>query len=73
MYYNERIAWIRDCKNITQVEIANYLGIKQQQYARYEKGINTMPVTHLPKICAYLGVSADYILGLPKGLDYPEE
>ena len=72
MYYNERIAWIRDCKNITQKDIAEFLGIKQQQYARYEKGINVMPVTYLPKICTYLGVSADYILGLPKGLKYPE-
>lgn len=71
MYYNEKIAWIRDCKNITQAEIANHLGIKQQQYARYEKGINVMPVTYLPQICAYLNVSADYILGLPKDLPYP--
>lgn len=72
MYYNERIAWIRDCKNITQKEIAAHLGIKQQQYARYEKGINVMPVTYLPQICAYLNVSADYILGLPMGLPYPK-
>lgn len=64
MYYTERIKWIRDCKNITQAEISRYLGIKQQQYARYEKGINIMPVTYLSKICMYLDVSADYILGL---------
>ena len=64
MYYNEKIQWIRESKNITQKEIADYLGIKQQQYARYEKGVNIMPVTYLPKICKYLEVSADYILGL---------
>ena len=69
MYYNERIQWVRDCKNITQKEIAEYLGIKQQQYARYERGINIMPVTYLPKICIYLGVSADYILGLTDEVD----
>ena len=64
MYYNERIQWVRENKNITQKEIADYLGIKQQQYARYEKGVNIMPVTYLPKICKYLNVSANYILGL---------
>lgn len=64
MYYTERLKWIRDCKNITQKEIADYLGIKQQQYARYEKGVNVMPITHLPLICKFLDVSADYILGL---------
>lgn len=64
MEYNERMAWLRDCKNITQKEIADYLGIKQQQYARYEKGINIMPVTYLKKICEYLNVSSDYLIGL---------
>ena len=64
MYYTERLKWIRDCRNITQKEIANYLGIKQQQYARYEKGINIMPITYLDKICKYLNISADYLIGL---------
>ncbi|MBD8922628.1 XRE family transcriptional regulator [bacterium] len=64
MYYTEKLKWIRDCRNITQKEIADYLGIKQQQYARYEKGINVMPITYLDKICIYLNVSADYIIGL---------
>ena len=65
MYYTERLQWVRDCKNVTQKEIADYLGIKQQQqYARYEKGVNIMPITYLPKICKYLDVSADYIIGL---------
>lgn len=64
MYYTERLQFVRDCKNITQKELAEILNIKQQQYARYEKGINVMPITYLPKICKYLNVSADYILGL---------
>ena len=64
MYYNERIQWIRDCRSITQKEMAEHLGIKQQQYARYEKGVNTMPITYLKAICEKLEVSSDYIIGL---------
>lgn len=64
MYYNEIIQFERDSQNITQKEIAEKLGIKQQQYARYEKGINVMPITYLPKICKILNISSDYILGL---------
>ena len=30
MYYTDRMKWLRDIKNITQKEIAAYLGIKQQ-------------------------------------------
>lgn len=73
MYYNEKMAFERDCKNISQKDMADMLGIKQQQYARYEKGINIMPVTYLPKICKILNVSADYIIGLTnKKEPYPK-
>ncbi len=74
MYYNEKMAWERNCKNITQKEMAQKLGIKQQQYARYEKGINIMPITYLPKICEILEVSSDYIIGLTtKKEPYPKK
>ncbi|MBQ7118227.1 MAG: helix-turn-helix transcriptional regulator [Clostridia bacterium] len=72
MYYNQRIAWVRDCRSITQKEMAEKLNIKQQQYARYEKGINVMPITYLEPICKILNVSSDYIIGLtdePKPLN----
>ena len=72
MRYNERLAWERDCQNIAQKEIAAYIGSKQQQYARYEKGINEMPVSYFIKACEYLKVSSDYILGLPEGMPYPK-
>lgn len=71
MYYNEIIQFERESKNITQKQMAEHLGIKQQQYARYEKGINLLPITHLKNICKYLDISADYILGLPD-LPYPK-
>lgn len=71
MYYNERIKFIRESKNITQTEIAQALGIKQTVYSRYERGQNELKAEKLTAICKYLNVSADYILGLPKGLDYP--
>lgn len=64
MYYTDRLQWVRDCRNMTQKELASRLGLKQQQYARYEKGVNVMPVTYLANICRILDVSADYILGL---------
>lgn len=76
MYYTDRLQWIRDCKNITQKEMAKALGIKQQQYARYEKGINIMPITYLKPICEYLNICADYIIGLindPKPLKDEKE
>lgn len=72
MYYNEKLQYERESRNLTQKEVAEHLGIKQQQYARYEKGINLLPITHLKTICVLLNVSADYILGLPQ-MPYPKE
>lgn len=64
MYYTDRLMLAREKRGMTQTELAKELGIKQQQYARYEKGVNIMPITYLPKICLILNISADYIVGL---------
>ena len=46
MYYTDRLELAREARNVTQAKLAQALGIKQQQYARYEKGINVMPITY---------------------------
>lgn len=56
--------FIREIRTITQKEVAIFLGIKQQQYARYEKEINIMLVTYLIKLRKFYDISDDYILGL---------
>lgn len=64
MYYNEKIQFLRESKNMTQKQVSEFLGIKQQQYARYEKGINEIPLHHFKNLCICFNVSADYLLGL---------
>lgn len=64
--YTERLLLAREKRGLSQKDLSEIIGIKQQQYARYEKGINIMPITHLKKICIALNISADYILGLTK-------
>ena len=61
MTYIDRIKSLREDHDITQKEIANYLGTSQTMYARYERGANELPIRHLIKLCDYYGVSADYI------------
>ena len=71
MYYNERIKFIRQSKNITQLEMAERLGIKQTNYSQYERGLHEPSASRLKEICEILNVSADYILGLPRNLEHP--
>lgn len=63
MYYTQRLKEFREKREITQKEMAETIGIKQQQYQRYENGENMMPVNYLIEICKNYKVSADYILG----------
>ena len=70
--YNCRIRELREDNDKTQKEIAEVLNIDQSYYSKYEKGIRELPLHHLFTLCKFYGVSADYILGLPKGLKYIE-
>ena len=55
---------LREHNNKTQTEIANVLGIKQQQYIRYEKNYRDIPIRYLKKLREYYNTSTDYILGI---------
>ena len=63
MTYTKRIRDLREDNDKTQQQIANVLGTSQTMYARYERGANELPIRHLLSLCAYYGVSADYLLG----------
>jgi len=62
--YVQIIRELREDHDLTQAEVAAYLGTTQQVYSRYETGDNEMPVRHIIALCSYYNVSADYILGL---------
>lgn len=54
---------LREDNDLTQQEIADYLGTSQTMYARYERGANELPIRHLIKLCDYYHLSSDYFLG----------
>ena len=62
--YRKRIRKVRRKRDITQKQLAEKIGIKHQQYSRYENQENEMTVPVLIKIAEELEVSADYLLGL---------
>lgn len=71
MDINDRLKELREDADKTITEIANVLGTSYQYYQKYEKGKHEIPTRHIKKLAVYYGVSADYILGLPKGLKWP--
>lgn len=72
MYYFARLKDMREDHDKTQAQIAEILGIKQQQYARYENGTNEIPIHHLMTLARYYNLSLDYLTGMvdtPKKLN----
>ena len=47
----------------SQAELAEHLGITQQEISRYERGETKAPVNYLADVAEYCGVSVDYLLG----------
>ena len=72
MEYYERLRNLREDRDLLQQDIADLLGTTQTYYSKYELGKHPLPIEHLIKLCKFYGVSADYILGLPKNMEYPE-
>ena len=62
--YQERIRALREDHDLTQEQVAKYLGTSQTMYARYERGANELPLRHLVALCELYHVSADEILGI---------
>lgn len=63
-HYNDRIRELREDNDLIQKQVAEYLGIKQQVYSKYELGIRALPIEHLIKLCKFYKVSSDWVLGL---------
>lgn len=69
--YYEILKELREDKDLLQKQVAAALGIKRQQYSRYESGETALPIKFLIMLSEFYGVSTDYILQRPKGLQWP--
>ena len=71
MQIHEKIRALREDHDLTQAEMATILKTERSYYGKYERGLREIPTEHIITICRYFKVSSDWILGLPKGLEYP--
>lgn len=58
---------IRKQRNISQADIAAELGIKPAAVSKYETGRVPLSEDSIEKLCSFLKVSADELLGLSSG------
>ena len=62
--YYPRLRDLREDHDLSQQQVAEYLGMKQPQYNRYERGLRDIPTDVLIRLAQLYQTSTDYILGL---------
>lgn len=62
--YGERLRELRESKKLTQKQLAEKLGLNQQDISRYETEQIDLGTDLIIAICKFFDVSADYLLGL---------
>lgn len=62
--YYPRLKDLREDRDLSQQQVADFLGMKQPQYSRYERGLRDVPTDVLIRLARHYNVSTDYILGL---------
>jgi len=62
--YYPRLKDLREDRDLSQQQIADFLGMKQPQYSRYERGLRDLPTDILIRLAKLYKTSTDYILGL---------
>ena len=74
MTIQDRIRALREEgeKPISQTELGKVLHKSQKAISRLETGEVHLLAEDIIAYCKYYNVSADYILGLPKNMKYPE-
>ena len=60
IYTNQEI---RENRDINQQEIAELLNTTQQQYSKYELGIQLIPIDRLNMLADFYNTSIDYLVG----------
>lgn len=62
--YYRRLRDMREDHDLTQAQVAAFLGMKQPQYYRYETGLRDVPTDVLIRLARLYNTSTDYLLGL---------
>ena len=71
MHFYERLRELREDNDKTQAEIAKLINVGQSYYSKQERNEKPFQIDQIITLCNYYGVSADYVLGLPRGLEWP--
>lgn len=62
--FGERLAQQRKAQGLTQVQLAEALGVSQQAVTAYENGQRRVPISLLPLLAQTLGTTVEDVIGV---------
>ena len=71
--FGERIRALREDADMNQTQLGQATGMTQRKISYIECGKNEPSVEDIKSFCRVFNVSADFLLGLPKGMPFPDE
>lgn len=60
----ENIKKVCELKGIKQIDIAEFMGISQGSVSNWMKGINSIDIENLAKLCGFLGITLNQVYGV---------
>ena len=68
-----RLKDLREDRDLSQKNVADFLNISQTNYSKYELGKINIPIDTLIKLAYFFDTSIDYILGITNEISsYPK-
>ena len=70
--FGEKVRNLREDADLNQTQLGKELNMTQRKISYIECGKYEPSVEDIAAICNYFKISADYLIGIKKGYDYPE-
>ena len=68
----ERIRSLREDADLSQTQVAQYRGMSQTGYSKYETGENDIPTRVLIRLAGFYHTTTDYLLGISDRRERPD-
>lgn len=69
----EKIRYLREQQEMNQTELGKALNMTQRKISYLENNKYEPSMEDIKALCRYFHISADYFLGFPKSLPYPQK
>ena len=70
--FGDKIRHLREDADLNQTQLGKILNMTQRKISYIECGKYEPSIEDIVAICNFFKISADYLIGIEKGYDYPD-